>query len=321
MAESTHFYKSFLSAIRFKITNKATLVNAITDLLAIDKDAVYRRLRGEVNFSFSEMAIIARSMGISLDSIAGIENFQSKPAKLNISKQVNPEEMDYEMFEGHVDLLKSIMHESDTVIMEAGNILPHYLYSEYEYLSRFYQFIWNRSSGYGPSLPFHEIVVPQRLRNLQVETCRYARHIKSTQYVWDSMIFQRLVTDIKFYVKIDFIKEEDVYKIKQDLMSFLENIENLTIKGKFEDTGNEISIYIVDTNCDTNYSCLTSNNIQMTLFKVFLLNAIVCLDESIYDEALAWIRSLQRMSTLISVSGEKARATFFSTQRNIINTI
>ena len=123
MPETTLFYQEFLSAIRDKIPHKATLANTITDLLVIDKDAVYRRLRGEVSFTFSEMEIIAQSMGISLDSIAGIENLQIKPSRLNISRQVNPTAIDYEMFDRHISLLKSITDEPDTKLLEAGNIL------------------------------------------------------------------------------------------------------------------------------------------------------------------------------------------------------
>jgi hypothetical protein len=321
MADDYLFYQEFMSAIRKKIPHKATLVHTVTDLLDIDIDAVYRRLRGEVSFSFSEMAIIARNMGISLDNIAGIENLQSKPAKMNFSRQVNPTEVDYEMFEGHVHLLKSIKDEPETKILEAGNIFPHYLYQDYEYLTRFHIFMWNQASSYGDARPFHEITIPERLRALQKETCLYARHIKSTLYAFDHLIFQRLVTDIKYFARVRLIKEEDISLIKNDLTDFLNNLENLAVIGKHEETGNEVSIFISDITFDTNYSCLKSKNMRLTLFKTFKLNANLSLNDEVFNEACAWILSLQKMSTLISVSGEKIRATFFDAQRRIINTL
>ena len=321
MTDGYLFYQEFVSAIRHKIPHKATLVNTITDLLGIDKDAVYRRLRCEVNFSFTEMAIIARSMGISLDTIAGIENLQSKPVKLNFSRQVNPTEMDYEMFEGHVALLKSIKDEPDTKIMEAGLILSHYLYHDYEYITRFLMFRWNYSSGFGNAVPYHEIRIPERLRMLQKETCRYARHIKSTQYMLDSMIFQRLVVNINYLAKVRLLKEEDVALIKNDLTMFIDQLENMAIKGKHEETGNEVSIFISDINFDTNYSCLKSSKMNLTILRAFILNAIVSMDNDVFNETCAWIHSLQRMSTLISVSGEKLRAMFFDAQRKIVQTL
>ena len=318
MPDGNIHYQGFMSAIQEKISHKATLVNRITDLLAIDKDAVYRRLRGEVNFSFAEMALIARNLGVSLDTIAGIENLQSKPSKINISRQIEPTDYDYEMFEGHLNLLKSIKDEPDTQIIETGNTFPHYIFYDYESLSRFYLFKWNQIRSSRDGLPFHEIVIEERLRNLQIDTCKYARHIKATHYVWDNMIFQRLVDNIKYFARVRLIKEEDVALLKNDLISLLNHVENMAIQGKHEETGNEVSIFISDMNTDMKYSCLKSKNIQLTLFWIYILNAIVSMDIEVFNETYTWIQSLQRMSTSISVSGEKFRANFLEKQRMII---
>jgi len=321
MNEGNIYYEGFMRVLQKKIPHKATLANTITDILAIDKDAVYRRLRGEVNFSFAEIAIIAKNLGISIDKIAGIENIQSKPSTINISRQVNPTEYDYEMFEGHVNLLKSIKNEPDTKIMEIGNAISHYLYQDYEYITRFNLFRWNLASSYGDARPFQKIIIPERLRILQKETCRYARYISSTLYMWDPSIFQRYVTSIKYCDRVRLIGEEDIALIKNDLMEFLNAIENLAIRGKHEETGNEVSLFISDLPFDSNYSCIESKNIHLTLFRAFLLNASVTFDEEVFNEVLSWMRTVQRMSTLISVSGEKIRTAFFDAQRKIIDTI
>ena len=321
MTEGNIFYQEFMSAVREKIPHKATLANTITDLLGIDKDAVYRRLRGDVNFSFTEMAVIAKMTGISLDKIARLENFQSRPAQMNFSNQISPTAVDYEMFEGHVNLLKSIIDDPDTVIMEASNIIPHYLYQDYEYLTRYHMFRWNHAGIHGEVLPYHEISITERVRDLQIQNCAYARHIESTVYVWDNMLFQRLVTNIKYFAKVRLIKEEDVALLKNDLTSFLDNLERVAAKGKHEDTGKKVSIFISDVTSDTNYSCLKTKDIHLTLLRAFILNAIVTFDVEVYNYASAWIQSLQRKATLISVSGEKMRAMYFDAQREIVQTL
>jgi len=224
MAEGNFFYQEFMSVVKGKIAHKATLANTITDLLGIEKDAVYRRLRGDVNFSFTEMAIIAKRLGVSLDQIARLENVQSRPTQMNISNQVNPTDIDYEMFSGHVNLLKSIKDEPDTEIMEASNILPHYIFQDYEYLTRYHIFRWNQAGMYGEVLPYHQITIADRLRDLQIENCKYARHISSTLYVWDNMIFKRFVSNIHYFAKVRLIEEKDVALIKNDLMRCLDDL-------------------------------------------------------------------------------------------------
>jgi uncharacterized protein YbcI len=314
-------YRGFMSALQDKIPNKTTLVNAVTDMLAIDKDAVYRRLRGEVNFTFSEMAVISRNLGISLDNIAGIENMQSRPAKMNISRQVDLTEIDYKIFEDFLNVLESIKDEPNTKLMESTNLIPNYFYYDYENITRFVLFIWNQASSYGSALPYHKIIIPERLRILQKECGKYARNIKSTVFMLDNMIFLRLVANIKYFIKVHLIPEDGALLIKKDLTALLENLENIAVTGKYADTGNEVLIFISDISIATNYSFIESKNLHISYLKAYLLNATVAMDDEVFNETKSWIRAVQRMSTLISVSGEKVRTAFFDEQRKIIDTL
>ena len=321
MTEGNLYYQEFLTVIRQKIPHKATLVNTITDLLDIDKDAVYRRLRGEVSFSFTEMATIAKKLGVSLDSIAEIESVQSKPTQVIMTRHVNPTDLDYRMFNDHVNLLKFVKDEPETKIIESGNMLPHYIFYDFEHFTRFYIFCWNQASCLGAPMQFSEIVIPKEMRELQKKCCQYARSIKHTEYVWDRMIINRFVSDVKFFAKVRLLKEEDVSLIKADLIELVNKIEIIATKGKHEETGTEALIYISDINIETNYSCLVSKNLNISLFRTFLLNSNAALDKDVFTEVHSWISALQRMSTLISVSGEIIRNEFFSKQREIINTL
>jgi len=321
MNDGSIFYKGFMSALQNKISHRGSFVNTISDMLVIDKDAAYRRLRGEVNFSFSEMCIIAKHFGISLDQISAIDTAYKKPSQVNINRYHNPTEIDYKMFQSYVDLLKTISDEPESIVMEAGNMLPYSLYYDYDYLTQYAFFKWNLSSSYAKVLPFHEINVPERLRSIQKEGLWYIRKFKSSLFVWDCMIFQHLITNIKYYTTVKLINNEDVSHIKNELLLFVDYLEKLTIRGKHEDTGNEVSIFISDTNFDTNYALIKSKNLCISIFKIFLLNSAISFDVEVFNETYTWIQSLQKTSTLISVSGEKIRTEFFEKQRQTINTL
>ena len=321
MPDNQHFYQEFMSALKAIIPKRALLANTITDLLAIDKDAVYRRLRGDVNFSFTEMAILAKKLGISLDSLVGIESELNKPAQVVLTNSVNPSEVDYLLFNDYINLLKFIKDEPDTRLLESSNAVPLSIYFDYDNLTRLYMFAWNLASNFGTAVPFHEIVIPERMRVIQKNYSYYSRHIKSTQYLWDRMIFKRMVDNIKFSVNINVIREEDIRLIKKELMEMLDDLEKLAGTGKFEDTGNKVSIYISDLLIETNHNCIKSKTMHLTQHKTFLLNAISSLDEDVFNEVSHWILSLQRKSTLISVSGEKIRTDYFTAQRKIIDSL
>jgi len=318
MMESNILYRQFISVMQQRISHKATLANTIADLLDIDKDAVYRRLRGEVGFSFLEMATIARQLGISLDDIAGVDTEQNKTIRLALTKHIDPTEVDYAMFEDYINTLKNIRDEPNTKIMEGGYLFPNYLFFDYEYITRMIMFRWSQSSYFGKRLPFHEVTIPDRMRDLQQQACFYARRIKSTTYIWDSRMFELFVSRVKFYDKVRLIKKEDVPLIKNDLTALLNDIEQMAITGKYKESGNEVSIYVGDINANANFGYIEANDLRISLVRAFYLNSFSSYDSLLFDEISSWLLSAQRLTTLISVSGEIIRNEFFDTQRKII---
>ena len=321
MSEKHSYYQGFIAAMQQKIPQKGALVNTVSDLLSIDKDAVYRRLRGDVNFTFVEMASIAVKLGLSLDRIAGIVTMEHKPVQISMAKHVDPDDSDYRMFSNYVYLLSSVKDQPDTLLLESGNTFPHSFFYDYDYFTRHNMFCWHLGNNDGNDIPYHQISIPEPMRVLQKKVCEYFRHIKTAKYVWDRMIFQRIVDNIKFFAKLRLIRDEDVLLLKNELLEIVNDVEKLAVRGRHEETGNEVSIYISDILFETNYSAIYSQSLYLSQFKTFLLNSNSSLDEDVYHRVSQWVLALQRKATLISVSGEKIRTEFFNTQRTIINTL
>ena len=321
MPEKHSYYQGFINALQQKIPQRASLVNTIADLLIIDKDAVYRRLRGEVNFSFIEMATISIKLGISLDNIVGITTMEQKPVQITLAKHINPADADYRRFSNYIYLLNSVKDKPDSLLLESGNVLPHNIFYDYEYFTRLNMFCWHLGNNNGTDLPYHQVTIPEPMREMQKQVSQLIRHIKTARYVWDRMIFKRIVNNVKIFSQLRLIKEEDVLLIRNELLEIVDNIEKLALRGRYEDTENEVFIYISDILFETSYSTLKSQNTYLSQFKTFLLNANSSLDEDVYHSVSNWVIALQRKATLISISGEKVRTDFFNAQRKILNTL
>ena len=65
--KDSSLYDVFLSELRRKIPRGAELTTTLTDMLYLEREAVYRRLRGDVPFTFMEVVTIAKKLGISLE--------------------------------------------------------------------------------------------------------------------------------------------------------------------------------------------------------------------------------------------------------------
>lgn len=72
------------------------------------KEAVYRRLRGEVAFTFDEVALISHKLGISIDQIVG--NHLSNRATFDLNLQNSPDPIDsyYEILERYLRIFNYV---------------------------------------------------------------------------------------------------------------------------------------------------------------------------------------------------------------------
>ena len=121
-------YDNLLNAIKEEFPQKTNLVNALVDLLCIEKEAVYRRLRGEVAFTFAEIVTIANAFGISLDNLVGTVTAKSRPFQLKLVDFVNPMETDYDMLDQYIDILGLAREDDRSELIDCTNFLPQQLY-------------------------------------------------------------------------------------------------------------------------------------------------------------------------------------------------
>ncbi len=315
-------HQNLMQALTQVISQRNELVNILMEFLPIEKEAAYRRLRGEVPFSFVEAATICRKLGISLDNIIGSDSPKSRPVHIKLTEQVNPTEIDYAMLQEFVDVLRSLKDDTNAYGGEATNIIPQPLYLSYENISRFYLFKWKYLYDTpNKTTPLSEIGIPERLRKIQLDNVEVAQYVHDTTYIFDSLIFHYLVNDLKSFRVLNFITEEEIALIKQDLLNVLKELEEITISGAFPLTGNKVNIYISNMNFPASYCYINTKNYHISLVKAFVLNGIASLDNNIHSHMENWIKSLKRQATLITQSAEKERISFLKEQYRIISSL
>ena len=318
--KSDHIYDRLLPEIRKKIPKNSELVSTLTNILFIEKEAVYRRLRNEVPFTFQEVVIISKQLDISLDNMIGINTNRKRPFLLQMPDFLTPQEIDYKMIEELTVYLNAIKLETDTEMGTISSILPESMYCGFKNITQYYLFKWHyHYTNNTPSKAYHDIIAPEKVSESFRHFFDRSKNMKKTYFILDSQTFQYLVNDIKYFNSIRLIKKEDIANIKQDLERFLDYMEKIATTGKYEETGNQVLFYISDINIDTGYSYIQSHNNRASLIWTFLLDSAVSFDEKTFTKMKTWFKSMTRTSTLISVSGEKPRILFFEKQRKIIS--
>lgn len=310
---------NLLNAVKDRIPQGENLANTLMDVLFIGKEAVYRRLRGEVPFTFLEVATISKQFGVSLDKVVGTSSPDNALFEITQIQYADPMENDYILFENSLRDLRNVNQDPESEIGSSSNMLPHSFSLKYENLSKVRSFKWMyQSVKLDEVKPFHEVYIPEKLKKIKSEFIKEIQNVHNTFYIWDNMVFQNIVNDIRYFAGIQLILPKDVEKMKEELYMLIDDLENITSKGKYDDTGNKVHIYISDVNFETTYSYIQSRNNNFSLIRAFALNAIASNDEKMFKNLKRWIQSLKRFSVLISESGELQRVKFLKKQREIV---
>jgi len=298
---------------------KAQLVKKLVEILNMEREGVYRRLRGEAVFTFAEVAIIAEEMGISLDNLIGIDLEKARPFSLVLIDYETPSSEDYEMCESYMRLLKVLKGDQTTRCIETWNTLPHPLISKYPHLVRFHVFKWTyQYKNYTPGKKYENIILPERYIELMRENLEHMKDIPYTEYIFDKRLFTDFVNDICYFYGLGLISKESLVQIRKELNSCIDYLEQRAISGKFEDTGKELQMYVAEIHIEQNECYIESDIYTFSMFRVLTINAVSSVDGTRNERIKNWLLGHKRLSTHISVSGEVERIKFFSAQRNAV---
>jgi len=314
-----HLYNSLLNEIEKVFTKKSIMVNSLSEILRIEKGAVYRRLRQDVPFTFNEIAAIARHLNISLDSLVGIENHKSIMFQLRLPHFISPQNDDYYVLILFIEFLKSINKSENSETASISNVLPQDLFIGFNYLLKFYLFVWNyHYSSTNPKL-FHQITITSKMNKLLNDYMMEMKNFNKTCYVFDNGLFRFFVDRVNYFHSIRLIEKEDVLNIKTDLHLMLDYLERMAITGQFCETGNSVNIYISDIDITTGYSYLETKTVQFSMIKAFIMSYMTSFDKNTFEITKHWINALIKISTLITLTNEKQRVLFFEKQHQIVN--
>lgn len=311
---------NLIEAMKEKLPAKGKLADMLMDTLYIGKEAVYRRLRGEVPFTLQEAALVSRKLGISLDKIIGTSFKSNAMFDINIVDYDDPFESYYNTLYKYVSLINTMQDDPESTMGTSSNIIPQTLYLKHDLLAKFRFFKWMYQNKYIQCSNFDELEIPAKLLNIQKDYVDMTRHIHSIDYIWDSMIFQHLINDIQYFSSVHLISDEAKKQIKEELFLLTDEMEELATRGKTKD-GNTVRIYVSHINFEATYSYVETNSLQLSLIRVYSINSLTTLDHEIFHSLKEWIQSLKKFSTLISESGEMQRIHFFKQQREIIDTL
>lgn len=307
-----------IKVVKDKLLEDISVAGYLMETLSIGKEAVYRRLRGDVPFSFYEVVLIARALGISLDEIAGNSLSHGAMFTLSLPGNASPWDYFYSIFHRYRDLYVYLKGDPTAKVSVATNIIPFVFHSKYETLTKFRLSRWlHQKQVLNAGVNMKDIEVPEKIISLLREITNLLPQIAETYSIWDYNMFNSLVQEIKYFNELNFISSEELSTMKDELMLLLDDAEKITYSGVYEN-GNKLFIYISNINFDASYGFMEKEDFQIALFHLYTIDHIDSLHPEVCLGQKNWIQSLKRYSTLITHCGEAQRTAFFRNQRELV---
>ena len=313
---------NLLKAIRQNLPEGITPIDLLMDILAIGKEAAYRRLRGDVPFTLRETALIAERLKLSLDCIANINPgrilFELRPQKFYFGEESVEE---YKSLQAFLNSLKIASKQPDSEFTFSSNTFPqfpgHMFFQLFKYTTFKYMY---ENENMQSIKPYNEINVPEKFFKLNRNIILETMNLKETTFLFYTHFLDNVISELKYFSDIQLINNEDIELIKNDLHSLIDFIEELTVEGRFK-TGNKANVFISGVRFDVSYSFIQANNYILSMIGAFTVNHLTASDEASLHKIKSRIQALKRVSDLISESGEMKRIQFINEQRKIINTL
>lgn len=316
------FNDLLIRTIRNRIPESEQMAPYLGKLLFLGKEAIYRRIRGDVDFTFEELATLSTKLGFSIDSLVGLNGADQMFFDTNLHHSLAPEDAYYNILFDYVDGFLTLNSSKSVVGYFVNNHLP-YVFSLYlETVSKFRYYRWmHQANGIDPRCPMSQIVVPPRIEEIEKSWMDQTsnKQVEST-YMFDHNLFATMCRDIAYFYKNQLLTDQELQSMQGELLALVDFLEEVARTG-VSPSGAPMLLYITPFDLITNYMYFEFDNNVCAQVHLNNINHLLSFDPQVCVLHKQWINQLKRYAVLITQSGEMQRLAYFKKQREFITQI
>lgn len=293
---------------------------AIRELLHLGKNAVYRRLRGDIPLSAEEFLLLAKAHHISLDDF--------------VSKTPNTAYFNYDFYQNEIQRFDTYLDGIHANLERLGTLknplvyyasaeIPIFYYCLFPEIISFKLYVWGHSVW---EVPFVEnrmfsfdLISPDTLRMTDDLYAMYSR-IPSIEF-WSQNIVDFTLSQIEYHIISGrFTRESDALLLCDALMKLCEHLQAIATYGKKiplnghpDDVPKEnFTLYHNEMVYTNNTILVDAPSFQQVYTAFGNPNFLRSSDNKVTTFAQNWFNKMQNRLERISVDSEKSRARFFN---------
>lgn len=295
-------------------------IEYLIKVLEVSKESAYRRLRGEIPFTFQEMSKLSLNLGFSIDELISKPGESRILVNMQTGLDENPSTVFLKRFEQFYQFLLHLENYPNVEAVLALNRVPDIASVYFKNLFKFFYFKWlYQNYETSPKMNYSDVTVPDKIeevrKKIKFDTANCANKIT---LILDSNFFISQVNEIQYYHKRRLINDEDFKNLKNDVLGFVDFLEECAQTGTFGQKS-KISIYLSSMNIGTNAVYAKYNGNETSFVYAFSINPMNMTNPVVCEKHKKWINSVKKYSMLITKSNEMLQSEYFDKQREYAN--
>lgn len=295
------------------------LVNYLMDVLDMELEPVYQRIRSQIPFSFEEVCKIAIDLDLSIDKLIGLKDGTIAYFDLELYRATDLEGLFKEIFISNAEMLYMLRMANSPLIYSVLNRLPFCYTLQEETMCKYYFYkACYRAQKEKATISFKDFKVPEEI----LEQCR--RHMNEYDMIsgkiiiiMDENLLLYMIREMEHFYKIGLLSDTDMDELQQTLTRVADQME-YTIRSGTNRGGAEIRTYLSTIDIEPSYMYTEYDNKTWVQFWSPSSEMVRTSNPVFTARKKAWIESLLECTTLITHCNEKLQSSFFARQREHI---
>ena len=319
------FQQVFFDELELQFPKRGQMVNAISELLNVGRDAVYRRLRGDTVLSADELMTLAKKYGISLDKGQSAKTSNRQLTHPTTNWMVTSELEHYRQVK---EWASSVFDLPEVSVDFATSELPAHYEFGHPTLFAFKVYVYSQTA-WGQKKWKGQEFRPELLDPKVYETVeKLNENIYSVpgREVWSVGILDVTLRQIEHCVEVGAVREVGVInKIFTEIEQVILHMEAMVASGKRFAPGNslredspEFKVYNNELMTNSNAIFVKSRDFSIVYTALVNPNFLQSRDEVVIQQIESWINNLIEGSNVLSSdSGNYANKFFLRLRRSV----
>ncbi len=309
-----------LEEILNRFPKRAAAVEELAKLFGVQKDAVYRRLRGDTLLTPDEITLLTKTFNLSLDSLVYQE---SSTVFFNFTPFSNKVNNVGDYLNGVLNDLNQVRQLPDVMIYYVSYEIPFFYYAFFPELISFKLFIWGKTVwdfDYLKDRSFDFDIISYPDEQVIQDILKNFLSLPTTE-IWSVNIIDNTLSQIEYFVNTNGFKNPtDAYILCDKLQALVEQWCKMAELGKKFPLGNfsedmarsDFHLYQQELLISSNTILVTSPVTNVIFPIISNPNYLRSNDKRMCEYQEEWFKKAISKSTYLSSQNEKSRALFFN---------